>query len=234
MAVKTGDLVTIQGNLALVEVYSNTDSEWVEVYGASAVDKPTGTRDSTTVNAFRGNATVQGVRPIENVTFTIASYLPYMPVWDQIRAADKAQQSLNWRLTTIGDTKFSTAVGEVAVAASTGKISFTGTEAPDESTLVAGMCLFTGTSGNDHYVITEIDLTGTTYTITGSPKTVYGKAPGYAEGTPSVQVTTLAKVANTGSFTLGVDSGSPLASTLIVTPDVEINEGMVVRPVAAA
>ena len=231
MAERTGDLVTIPGNLARVQVMDGTN--WITLFGASAVDRPQGTRASDTTNAFLGNATVPGVRPIENVTITVASYLPYMPEWSVIRDADAAQRSLLWRFTTKGEIKFPSTTGEVAVAVTTGKVTFSGTPIPNDQILVQGMCIFTGTSGNDHYVISSIDDTSSTTTVTATPKTAYAKAPGFDVAIASLQFEFFGKVSNSGSFTIGAEASQPLASTLIITPDVEFGEPTLIRPTAS-
>ena len=224
MAELRGGLAGKSGKRSTLEV-SSDGTNYFEIPGISAIriDKPEAA--STTYRALEGVLTELSEADIGNISIDIISYLPGTESWDIVDTAATANTSLNWRITTSGETLLPATTGADKAAIDTaGAVTFAG-EKPDftNNKFLVGHAI---KIGSDYHVISSIDITGAVTTVkTKKPASAVVSAL-YSIVMPKYRWSWVGRVATAGG--VSITENAPMASTLTITPNTQLAKPSIV------
>lgn len=225
MAEIRGGLAGKSGKRSTLEVSSN-GSDYYEIPGISAIriDKPEAA--STTYRALEGVLTELSEADIGNITIDVISYLPGTESWDIVDTASRDNTSLNWRITTSGETLLATTTGadKAEIAAATGAVTFAG-DKPDFSNnkFLVGHAIKIGT---DYHVISSIDITGNVTSVKVKRPSAAVASAVYSIVMPKYRWSWVGRVATAGG--VSITENAPMASTLTITPNTQLAKPSIV------
>ena len=248
MAERTGTIEVIPGIGTMVDFQEPDVALWTFIPGISDWSHDDGSRSTSTVNVFEGNAGLVGDKDIAPVSFTIGAFLPYMPWYQTLKSLDREQATISWRVRKPGRQKLAEATASrlVAVEAGTGDfakyggLTFSGTEIKDVDNFLATQGITRGsvlTSGSVEYVVVSVDETSAGALTAFAPATGAGgirvrRSDGADVVTAAAAVFTLsapgiayafpARIQQLGGLTAGSDAGNVYSGTFSVMPTVEV------------
>ena len=228
MAEKRGTLAVISGTRTVVEMSAN-GTDWTEIPGLDNVDAPSGTRESTTINAFEGKRTITGDSDVPNITLNVVAVSPHMPVMLDIVKAFNENTNRHWRITTREDVLFQGSATNTAAIAITGVVTFAGTKPDFNDEYARGEVIVIGGTAYPIVSIDQSNATPPVATVTVAKPSAAVTAATYKIVIPSLRYGPfIGKVTEGGSFTLGQDSGTPLSSSIVITPTTTVNQPTIV------
>ena len=156
-----------------VELQYSDSGTFRLVDGISGMTINSSEAPTTELQTWQATVTTVGEKPLETITFSADSTVPWLSCWTTIRSNMLSQTAMSFRVNSaeedFGDIP---STARVAIDGS-GMATFSGTGAPDFTTdeYAPGLCIQTGTGANKKNWIVDYALSSTTVQVRNVPGT---------------------------------------------------------------